>query len=124
MLVIKVREVMTALTDNFGDFSPRRVLPGGLTMEEAMKYVMCATLILGWRPETMLMLDCISMMGLEERGEDGDLMMLTFIARQHNGDLLEPETMIQPTLREWGRWKRGALGSIIVRRYKAIVAEM
>ena len=115
---------MTALTDNFGDFSPRRVLPGGLTMEEAMKYVMCATLILGWRPETMLMLDCISMMGLEERGEDGDLMMLTFIARQHNGDLLEPETMIQPTLREWGRWKRGALGSIIVRRYKAIVAEM
>ena len=124
MLVIKVREGMTALTDNFGDFSPRRVLPGGLTMEEAMKYVMCATLILGWRPETMLMLDCISMMGLEERGEDGDLMMLTFIARQHSGDLLEPETMIQPTLREWGRWKRGALGSIIVKRYKAIVAEM
>ena len=39
-------------------------------MEEAMKYVLCATLILGWRPETMLMLDCISMMGLEERGED------------------------------------------------------
>ena len=115
---------MTALTDNFGDFSPRRVLPGGLTMEEAMKYVMCATLILGWRPETMLMLDCISMMGLEERGEDGDLMMLTFIARQHSGDLLEPETMIQPTLREWGRWKRGALGSIIVKRYKAIVAEL
>ena len=123
-MVIKVREVMTALTDNFGDFSPRRVLPGGLTMEEAMRYVLAATLILGWRPETQLVLDCICMMGLEERGEDGDLLMLTFIARQHSGDLLEPDTMIQPTLREWTRWKRGALGSIIVKRYKAIVAEL
>ena len=115
---------MTALTDNFGDFSPRRVLPGGLTMEEAMKYVMCATLILGWRPETMLMLDCISMMGLEERGEDGHFMMLTLIARQHEGNLLEPETMIQATVREWGRWRKGPLGAIIVRRYKEIVAAM
>ena len=115
---------MTALTDHFGDFSPRRVLPGGLTMEEAMRYVLAATLILGWRPETQLVLDCICMMGLEERGEDGDLLMLTFIARQHSGDLLEPDTMIQPTLREWTRWKRGALGSIIVKRYKAVVAEL